>query len=70
MTFCIAVESNIKTDECPLPKGKCYWQHRETKLCCYTEKDLTVEEFCDLVNAPIPSEEELEAFKKLLRSKL
>ncbi len=64
--FCIAVDKSLDTEVCPLSKGACYWQHRETKACCYTELDLAVNEYCDLVGAPLPTKD-LDAFMDELR---
>jgi len=70
MSFCIALEANIDTDRCPLAKGKCYWQHRETHECRYTEADLTPAEFCTHVGLPMPTPEASDKFKTDLRALL
>lgn len=49
MTFCVVIESKINTTVCPLEKGSCYWQHRKDRSCCYTDQDLSPEEFSTLV---------------------
>jgi len=70
MTFCIAVEAQLNTDVCPLPKGRCYWQHRETRQCCYTEHEIAPTSYCLQVGANPASEQELAEFKIQLRVKL
>lgn len=70
MTFCIAVEAKLNTDICPLSKGRCYWQHTVTKTCAYTEKELSVPEFCATIGVDEPVGMSLEEFKLKLRSTL
>lgn len=53
MTFCIAIEANLNTDVCPLAKGDCYWQNRETKKCCYSEVDMSPEEYAVATSAKV-----------------
>lgn len=67
--FCIAVEKQLDLPEgkCPLAKADCYWQHRVTGVCCFTENDLTTEEFCRSVGAKVPTEEDLNTFRDKLR---
>lgn len=70
MTFCIGVEAKIDTDVCPLPKGRCYWQHKETKACCYTETELAVPEFCVSTGSAPVDQQTVDEFKIKLRSTL
>ena len=57
MTFCVAINADIVVATCPLKKGACYWQHRKTNLCRYTNDELSIEEFCSRVGAQVPTEE-------------
>lgn len=68
-TYCNAISANINTSVCPLAKGACYWQHRDSKECKYTEQELSVEEFCERVKAPVPTES-TDAFRARLRATL
>jgi hypothetical protein len=69
MTYCIIIESRLSTQECPLDKGACYWQHRGTKACCYSEKEMTQEEFCALTGAELPNLS-VDEFRELLQRSL
>lgn len=70
MSYCVLIESNLTSDTCPLSKGACYWQHRQTKMCCYApDRELTVDEFKDLVGAP-QTELDLDLFRAQLRAAL
>jgi hypothetical protein len=70
MSYCIALEADISTDFCPLPPGNCYWSHTRTQKCCYTESDLTQEEFCELTGRTLPTEGEKQIFLTDLRAAL
>jgi hypothetical protein len=52
MTYCVAIEKEIVVATCPLRKGSCYWQHRQTMRCMHTEDDLTPQEFVARVGLP------------------
>ncbi len=65
MTFCIAIERELVVATCPLRKGRCYWQHRETQICCYTSKDLEPHEYAELVGTEVPETDPQELFQKL-----
>lgn len=69
MTFCVIIEAPLKTSNCPLSKGACYWQHRESNACCYTEKELSPSEFCELTGATTPVID-VETFRDQLRAAL
>jgi len=58
MSFCVAINSEIKAASCPLRKGQCYWQHQETNNCKYTEEELSVEAFCERTGKTVPTQEE------------
>lgn len=62
-TFCGAIQKQILVATCPLRKGACMWQHRDTKLCCYTEGDLDPEAFAAKVGCDPLSEPDLESLK-------
>lgn len=67
MAFCTCIKKFVP-DVCPLEKGECMWQHRETKKCCFTEKSLTAEEYCILVGQEKPTAETLIAQREKLIS--
>lgn len=69
MTYCIAIEQALVSG-CPLPKGRCYWQHRVTKVCCYTEQDLTPEEYAERVGTYVPEDKEVQLFTARLRTEM
>ena len=60
MIFCIAINKDIAVASCPLQKGQCYWQHRETNICKYTEEELTADAFCELTGKQLPSPEAIQ----------
>jgi hypothetical protein len=72
MSTCVAVDREIPDGTtCPLDKGQCYWQHRQTKVCCYTDAEMTVQEFCAHVGIKgHPSEDQVGRFMVKLRSVL
>jgi len=71
MTVCIAVGKELTVAKCPLNKGSCYWQHRETHECKATTQELTVQEFCAHVGLRgSPSEEQIGRFQIKLRQML
>lgn len=67
---CVIIEMQIEGPTCPLPAGRCYWQHTRTKVCCYTDNELTVEEFCAAVEAPIPDGKTVQSFMDQLKTEL
>lgn len=69
MIFCIAIDAPLAESTCPLEKGACYWQHRGTKDCCYTEQELTVEEFKARVGSNDPVSD-IDEFRDRLRMAL
>lgn len=71
MTYCIAIASHLAEDTCPLEKGQCYWQHRTTNKCCYTESDLSHEDYKTLTGTSKPiTEQTLDTMRDKLRSAL
>lgn len=70
MTYCLIIESTLNTEVCPLSKGACYWQHRQSKKCCYLpDRELSLEEFCEHTGASLP-ETDQDTFREQLRSAL
>jgi hypothetical protein len=63
-TFCIVVDREVVLSAytCPLPKGNCYWAHRRTGQCRYTDQDLTPEQFAERVGTTVPTDAEIQAF--------
>ena len=59
MTYCVAIKKKLSTSICPLKEGRCMWQHRVNNKCCYTNKDLTISEYCTLTAQCEPSEDEI-----------
>lgn len=37
MTFCVVVDAELKTDVCPLPDNSCFYKHKVTGKCMYTQ---------------------------------
>lgn len=70
MTYCIAIESVLPVSKCPLEKGQCYWQHRESHKCCYTDADLTTDEFASMVATASVTEDQVTAFRTQLHKAL
>lgn len=70
MTFCVHTQTELVISTCPLRKGKCYWQHRETKTCKYTMEQLSVEDYCIRVGAVLPTEKEKEIILEKLKAEL
>lgn len=71
-TICIAVEREVTLAEgvCPLPRGSCYWAHRTSGKCTYTDVDLTAEQFAERTGADIPDGPALQAFTNKLKDKI
>jgi hypothetical protein len=69
MTYCVAIDANIMVSTCPLKKGACLWQHRDTNYCKYTADEITTEEFCIRVGAVIDPVKQLASMAEL-KSKL
>lgn len=70
MTFCIAIEKELTTEHCPLLPGRCYWAHRVTRACTYTDQELTPEEFALRVGSTPPSADEVQTFTANLRTEM
>jgi len=70
MTYCVAVKTDIVVSTCPLQKGHCYWQHRETHQCQYTEEDLDVQTFAQRVGLKAPSDADRVHFFNNLKTAL
>jgi hypothetical protein len=70
MTFCVHTQTELVVSTCPLRKGRCYWQHRETKTCKYTTDTLSFEEYCLRVGTQLPSEQEKQLIFNNLKSAL
>ena len=62
-TYCGPLQQRILVSTCPLPKGACMWQHRETLKCQFTQDELTPGEFCARVGLPSASAGEVELRK-------
>ena len=61
--YCGVLQQRILVSTCPLPKGQCMWQDRITKVCRYTQNELTPVEFAQRVNLPLPTSAEVELRK-------
>lgn len=71
MTFCIAIHAELKIPACPLEKGKCYWQHSDTRVCTFTTDELTLDQFCQRVGLKeVPNQEQIERFVTNLKAEL
>jgi hypothetical protein len=68
--YCVLIDARLKTVRCPLENGKCYWQHRETNECCYTDCELTVEQFTQITGADPLSSTDIDEFKERLRAQM
>ena len=68
MSYCIEIDAELDTNICPLAKGDCYWQHKKTNRCSYTEQDLTSKEFADVTGKEDISTNQLESFRLELRA--
>jgi hypothetical protein len=64
--FCVVIGKPLVVARCPLPGGKCTWQHRATNFCKYTDQDLTIEQHAALVGAPTPKNSEVQALEQRL----
>jgi hypothetical protein len=68
MAHCAILKKKVG-EICILPRSACMWQDRITNACKYdpiTCRNLTVEQYCHLVNQVQPSDEELERQKQIL----
>lgn len=69
MPYCINIEKEIEQEQCPLEKGACYYQHRTTRNCKYSEFK-SVTDFCMAVGLPIPNRDDLNLQIEDLRTQL
>ena len=70
MAFCIAINANLVVQSCPLRKGQCYWQHKLTNKCCYTDAELSIEQFCERTGKDMPTDDQRLATINKLRREL
>jgi hypothetical protein len=71
VTTCIAVNRELTVSKCPLHRGACYWQHRQTHECRATTVEMTVQEFCSHVGIKgSPTEDQVGRFMIKLRAML
>lgn len=69
--FCGIIKKELSSEVCPLKKGVCYWQHRQTGACTFTVDELTAEAFCERVGiTEPPSAEKLESLRTQLQEAL
>ena len=69
-TYCTVIDQILTTKVCPIAKGNCYWQHRVTNECCFTELDITTDAFSALTGADTVTLEEINEFRELLRDSI
>lgn len=63
---CVVINQELVIEFCPLPKGKCFYKHRLTGKCMYTDLDMTHEELAVHVGLkPISKSEYDKIFNKL-----
>lgn len=62
-TYCGPLQKRILVSTCPLVKRSCMWQHRLSQKCCYTQDELSPDEFCSRVGLPPPTSGEVELRK-------
>lgn len=57
-TFCVVIQQRLAVTNCPLPIGTCFWKHRVTGQCRYSENttDMNIFDLAKLVGLPIPTE--------------
>ena len=68
MAYCVILKKKVG-DICVLPRSQCMWQDRITNACKYdplTCHNLTIEQYCHLVNQVPPSAEQLEKQREIL----
>jgi len=67
-TYCIVAQSELIVSNCPLPKGACFWKHRLSGQCKYSEAAtrLGVPELALHVGLPAPTETQVQALKESL----
>lgn len=67
--YCVVIQKQLITAQCPLPKGSCFWKHRISGQCKYEKNlNLGVHDLANHVGASAPSEEKAIKLKdKLLR---
>jgi len=68
---CIVIKQELVVSQCPLPKGVCFFRHRETGFCKYTETDgMSVNQLADLVGTPRITEAEYQSIQTNIRAKM
>jgi len=67
--YCVVIDRNLAASKCPLPDvNDCMWCNKQTGACKYTAKDVSVNEFCELVGVKIPTKERLNGLREELAS--
>ena len=70
-TYCVVIQKQLITTQCPLPKGSCFWKHRISGECKYESNlNLGVHELANRVGASTPSEEKAIKLKDRLLRKI
>lgn len=67
MLVCGIVKKELDLDKCFVEN--CMWRDKNHN-CRYTDKSLSVEEFCKLMEIPVPSQKELKERQKKLQKLL
>lgn len=60
MIYCPLVKRDLSLDVCPLKK--CMWRTVDG-ACKYTDKTLTVEQYCAMMGKQVVSDEQIEKIK-------
>lgn len=63
---CVVIGKELVIDFCPLANGVCFYKHRLTNKCMYTDKEMSADELAVLVGlSPLSEEEYNSIFNKL-----
>lgn len=71
MIHCGVLKKDLYGTICPIEKGHCYWQHRKTKECCYTNEKMDKQNFCIYLGIDhVPNQEEIDQTKVKMQKAL
>lgn len=64
--YCVVIQKQLVTSNCPLPTGTCVWKDRLSGQCRYVNQDLKVNELARRVHSKTLNLNEAQALKSTL----
>ena len=65
---CPLIKKELSISICPVTH--CMWRHSESGDCCYTEQDLTVEEYCSRCAKERIEDDQIELLKQKVMERI